>query len=65
MSTDNSAPVTPATLDLRFKATEEQRIIMVAPEVFQEFQTRLGKAPEPNVALRKTMQTRVPWDQKK
>ena len=62
MSTDNSIPV---KHKIFIKATEEQRIIMVAPEVFQEFQTRLGQAPEPSVALRKTMQVRVPWDQEK
>lgn len=40
----------------------EQRIIMADPEAYQRFLTRLDQAPEPNAALRKTMQTPAPWD---
>jgi uncharacterized protein (DUF1778 family) len=42
------------------EALLEQRIIMAAPEAYQEFLTRLDQAPAANVALRKTMQTAAP-----
>jgi uncharacterized protein (DUF1778 family) len=47
------------------EALIEQRIIMVDPEAYQEFLTRLDQAPAPNAALRKTMRSVAPWDQKK
>lgn len=47
------------------EALIEQRIIMVDPEAYQEFLTRLDQIPEPNAALRKTMRSVAPWDQKK
>lgn len=47
------------------EALIEQRIIMTDPEAYQEFLTRLDQAPAPNTALRKTMQTPAPWEQKK
>ncbi|MBC3253603.1 CopG family transcriptional regulator [Serratia fonticola] len=47
------------------EALIEQRIIMVDPEAYQEFLTRLDQAPAPNDALRKTMRSVAPWDQKK
>jgi uncharacterized protein (DUF1778 family) len=43
----------------------EQRIILADPEAYQEFLARLDRTPEPNAALRKTMQTLAPWEQKK
>ena len=43
----------------------EQRIIMADPDAYQEFLARLDQAPSPNAALRKTMQTPAPWEQKK
>ncbi|HHQ6630684.1 TPA: DUF1778 domain-containing protein [Serratia fonticola] len=47
------------------EALIEQRIIMLDPEAYQEFLTRLDQAPAPNAALRKTMRSVAPWDQKK
>lgn len=47
------------------EALIDQRIIMADPEAYQEFLTRLDQAPSPNAALRKTMQTPAPWEQKK
>ena len=43
----------------------EQRIMMADPQAYQEFLARLDQAPAPNAALRKTMQTSAPWEQKK
>lgn len=47
------------------EALIEQSIFMADPEAYQEFLVRLDQAPAPNAALRKTMQTPVPWEQKK
>lgn len=47
------------------EALLEQRIILANPDAYQEFLTRLDQPPEPNAALRKTMQTPAPWDRKK
>lgn len=47
------------------EALLEQHIIMADPEAYQEFLDRLDHPPEPNAALRKTMQTPAPWEQKK
>lgn len=47
------------------KALIEQRIIMADPEAYQEFLARLDQAPAANAALRKTMQTPVPWEREK
>ncbi len=56
-------------LEAAHAAAEEaligQRIIMADPEAYQEFLVRLDQAPAPNTALRKTMQTSAPWEQKK
>lgn len=56
-------------LDAARAAAEEvlidQRIIMADPDAYQEFLARLDQAPSPNAALRKTMQTSAPWEQKK
>jgi uncharacterized protein (DUF1778 family) len=43
----------------------ELRIIMADPDTYQEFLARLDQVPSPNAALRKTMQTPAPWEQKK
>lgn len=37
---------------------------MADPEACQAFLTRLDQAPALNAALRKTMQTSAPWEQK-
>ncbi|KHS85777.1 DUF1778 domain-containing protein [Pectobacterium carotovorum] len=47
------------------EALIEQRIIMTDLEAYQQFLARLDQAPAPNAALRKTMQTPAPWEQKK
>lgn len=47
------------------EALIDQRIIMADPDAYQEFLARLDQAPSPNASLRKTMQTPVPWEQKK
>lgn len=47
------------------EALIEQRIIMADPDAYQEFLARLDQSPAPNAALRKTMQTPAPWEQKK
>ncbi|RNM05804.1 DUF1778 domain-containing protein [Dickeya undicola] len=47
------------------EALIDQRIIMADPDAYQEFLSRLDQAPAPNAALRKTMQTPAPWEQKK
>ena len=41
------------------------RIIMADPDVYRAFLARLLQSPAPNTALRKTMQTPAPWEQKK
>ncbi|TYL44170.1 DUF1778 domain-containing protein [Dickeya sp. ws52] len=47
------------------EALIDQRIIMADPDAYQEFLARLDQTPSPNAALRKTMQTPAPWEQKK
>ncbi|MCL6351928.1 type II toxin-antitoxin system TacA family antitoxin [Pectobacterium polaris] len=47
------------------EALIELRIIMADPDTYQEFLARLDQVPSPNAALRKTMQTPAPWEQKK
>lgn len=42
----------------------DQRIIMADPDAYHEFLARFDQAPSPNTALRKTMQTPAPWEQK-
>ena len=46
------------------EALIEQPIIMADREAYQEFLVRLDQAPVSNAALRKTMQTPAPWEQK-
>ncbi|GKW41823.1 DUF1778 domain-containing protein [Pectobacterium parvum] len=61
--------LTDFVLDAARAAAEEvlidQRIIMADPDAYQEFLARLDQVPSPNAALRKTMQTPAPWEQKK
>jgi uncharacterized protein (DUF1778 family) len=40
-----------------------QRVILSTPEAYAEFIARLDRPPQPNAALKKTMQTSAPWDQ--
>jgi len=40
----------------------DQVIISVSPQAYQQFLTRLDKAPKANERLRKTMQTTPPWE---
>ncbi|WP_233977186.1 type II toxin-antitoxin system TacA family antitoxin [Pectobacterium versatile] len=47
------------------EALIELRIIMADPDTYQEFLARLDQSPSLNSALRKTMQTPAPWEQKK
>lgn len=47
------------------EALLEQRIIMADSAAYQEFLDRLDRPPAPNDALRETMQTSAPWEQKK
>ncbi|MFJ5338860.1 DUF1778 domain-containing protein [Pectobacterium sp. CHL-2024] len=69
MSATNSVSVKRETLNLRIKPAErdliDQRIIMADPDAYQEFLARLDQVASPNAALRKTMQTPDPWEQKK
>ncbi|WP_239954647.1 DUF1778 domain-containing protein [Pantoea sp. Z09] len=43
----------------------EQRVMLVDPDGWQAFITRLDQPPAPNAELRRTMQTPAPWDAKK
>jgi uncharacterized protein (DUF1778 family) len=45
------------------EALFNQRVILTTPEAYAEFIARLDRPPQPNAALRKTMQTPAPWDQ--
>ncbi|HAT6805137.1 TPA: DUF1778 domain-containing protein [Citrobacter freundii] len=47
------------------EALIEQRIIMADPDAYLAFLARLDQPPALNDALRKTMQTPAPWEQKK
>ncbi|KFF71083.1 DUF1778 domain-containing protein [Pectobacterium brasiliense] len=69
MPATNSVSAKRETLNLRIKPAErdliDQRIIMADPDAYQEFLARLDQVASPNAALRKTMQTPDPWEQKK
>ncbi|MFJ5361644.1 DUF1778 domain-containing protein [Pectobacterium sp. CHL-2024] len=69
MPATNSVSVKRETLNLCIKPAErdliDQRIIMADPDAYQEFLARLDQVASPNAALRKTMQTPDPWEQKK
>jgi uncharacterized protein (DUF1778 family) len=40
----------------------ERTIFLVSPEAYAEFLTLLDAPAQPNERLRKTMQTRAPWE---
>ena len=44
------------------EALLDQAIISVSPQAYAAFLERLDMSPQPNARLRKTMQTRAPWD---
>ena len=46
------------------EALIEQRIFRIDSDDYQLFLNRLDQPPAPNAALRKTMQTPAPWEQK-
>jgi uncharacterized protein (DUF1778 family) len=53
------------TLNLRIKPEEtllESTTFLVSPEAYAEFLRLLDAPAQPNERLRKTMQTRAPWD---
>lgn len=53
-------------LDAARAAAEEalldQAIIVASPEAYAAFLARLDMPPQPNERLRRTMQTKAPWD---
>ncbi len=53
-------------LDAARRAAEDallDRVLFpVTPEAYAEFVARLDAPPQPNERLRRTMQTRAPWD---
>jgi uncharacterized protein (DUF1778 family) len=54
-------------LDAARRAAEEtlldRTVFTVSPEAYAEFLARLDAPPQPNVRLRRTMQTPPPWDE--
>ncbi len=44
------------------EALLDQAIISVSPQAYAAILERLDMSPQPNERLRKTMQTRAPWD---
>lgn len=40
----------------------DQAIVAASPEAYAKFLARLDMAPKPNERLRKTMNTRAPWE---
>lgn len=40
----------------------DQVIMVIGPQAFEQFQTRLDMPPNPNDRLRKTMLTPAPWE---
>lgn len=53
-------------LEAARRAAEEtlldRTILAVGPKAFAEFLARLDAPPQPNVRLRRTMQTPAPWE---
>ncbi|CAD7714636.1 hypothetical protein LMG31886_11210 [Xanthomonas hydrangeae] len=53
-------------LDAARSAAEEalldQTLIAASPDAYAAFLARLDMPPQPNARLRKTMQTRAPWE---
>ena len=45
-----------------FEALTERTLMMVSPETFQQFCDMLDAPPKPNAKLRRTMQTKAPWE---
>jgi uncharacterized protein (DUF1778 family) len=44
------------------EALLDRTVLMVSPEAYAAFLTRLDEPPKPNDRLRRTMQTTAPWD---
>ena len=44
------------------EALLDQTIIVVSPEAYAAFLSRLDMVPQPNERLRRTMQTPAPWE---
>jgi uncharacterized protein (DUF1778 family) len=40
----------------------DRTVFTVSPKAYREFLARLDAPPKPNKRLRKSMQTRAPWD---
>lgn len=40
----------------------DRTVFAVSPEAYAEFLARLDAPPQPNKKLRRTMQTRAPWE---
>lgn len=40
----------------------DQAVLKVEPKVYREFLARLDAAPKPNARLRKSLETRAPWE---
>ena len=53
-------------LDAARAAAEEalldQALLVVSPEAYTEFLSRLDRSPTPNPRLKQTLQTPAPWD---
>ncbi len=53
-------------LDAARRAAEDilldRTVFAVSPDAYRQFLARLDGSPEPNPRLRKTMQTRAPWE---
>jgi len=45
------------------KTLLDRALLNVSPEVYDAFVARLDMRPQPSVRLRKTLQTRAPWDE--
>lgn len=39
----------------------DQTVFVLEPDTFQDFLKRLDQPPQPNEALKRTMQARMPW----
>jgi uncharacterized protein (DUF1778 family) len=44
------------------EALLDRTMLVVSPEAYAAFLKRLDEPPRPNAQLRRTMQSRVPWD---
>jgi len=43
-------------------ALRERTVFAVEPKVYKEFLARLDARPKPNARLRRTLETRAPWE---